>query len=61
MKRISVDPRKIAPWDWVQTTVPETYEPKSGPGAGSPWRMVYVGVIIEQKGVGDATEGVAEL
>ncbi len=61
LERIGVDPGKIVPWDWVQTTVPDSYEPKLGPASGSPWRLVYVGVINEQKGVGDAIEGVAEL
>ena len=38
LARIGVDPRKIVPWDWLQTTTPEMYEPRSGPVEGSPWR-----------------------
>ena len=37
------------------------YEPKSGPVEGSPWRLIYVGGIIESKGVGDVIEALAEL
>ena len=61
LKRIGVDPRKIVPWDWVQITVPEMYEPKSRPVERSSWRLVYVGVVNELKGVGDAIEAVAAL
>ena len=61
LERIGVDPRKIVPWDWVQTTVPEMYEPKSRPVERSPWRLVYVGVLNELKGVSDAIEAVATL
>jgi glycosyltransferase involved in cell wall biosynthesis len=61
LERIGVDPRKIVPWDWAQTIVPETYEPKSGPSPGEPWRILYVGAINELKGVGDAIESIAEL
>ncbi len=59
--RIGVDPRKIVPWDWLQTTTPEMYEPKSRPAEGSPWHLIYVGGISERKGVGDALEAVAKL
>jgi glycosyltransferase involved in cell wall biosynthesis len=61
LARIGVDPRKIVPWDWLQTTTPEMYEPRSGPVEGSPWRLFYVGSITDQKGVGDAIDAVAEL
>ena len=61
LERIGVDPRKIVPWDWAQTVVPETYGPKSGPSPGERWKIVYVGAIGELKGVGDAIEGLAEL
>lgn len=61
LERIGVNPRKIVPWDWIQTTVPEMYEPKSRPVERSPWRLVYVGVVNELKGVGDAIEAVAAL
>ena len=61
LKRIGVDPRKIVPWDWVQITVPEMYEPKSRPVERSSWRLVYVGVVNELKGIGDAIEAVAAL
>ena len=37
------------------------YEPKSRPVERSPWRLVYVGVVNELKGVGDAIEAVAAL
>jgi glycosyltransferase involved in cell wall biosynthesis len=61
LARIGIDPRKIVPWDVVHATTPEMYEPRPGPVAGSPWRLLFVGGITEQKGVGDAIEAVAEL
>jgi glycosyltransferase involved in cell wall biosynthesis len=61
LERIGVDPRKIVPWDWIQTTVPDMFEPKSRPAERLPWRLVYVGTINELKGVGDAIEAVATL
>jgi glycosyltransferase involved in cell wall biosynthesis len=61
LERIGVDPKKIVPWDWIQTTVPEMFEPKSRPPERLPWRLVYVGTLNELKGVGDAIEAVATL
>ena len=54
LKRIGVDPRKIVPWDWPALVSPRNYEPKRAPIGNRPFRLIYVGSLIETKGVGDA-------
>ena len=61
LERIGVNPQKIVPWDWLQSTSPDMYDPKPGPSNGAPWHLVFVGGVSELKGVGDAIDAVAEL
>jgi glycosyltransferase involved in cell wall biosynthesis len=61
MIAMGVDPRKSAAWDWPHQRDPAALPPKTlSPGAGAA-RIVYVGAISEQKGIGDLVDAVALL
>jgi glycosyltransferase involved in cell wall biosynthesis len=61
LKRIGVDPRKIVPFDWPALLSPCDYNPKDAPPPGRSFRLLYVGSLIESKGVGDAILAVSKL
>jgi glycosyltransferase involved in cell wall biosynthesis len=61
LKRIGVDPSKIVPFDWPALISPRSYEPKTAPPGTRPFRLIYVGALIETKGVGDAIKAVSKL
>ena len=53
LKRIGVRPDKIVPFDWPANISPLDFEPKSPPPPDRVFRLIYVGTIIESKGVAD--------
>jgi glycosyltransferase involved in cell wall biosynthesis len=61
LRSIGVDPDKIIPWDWPYPLTPDSFAPKTLPAGNGPRTLVYVGSMIEPKGVGDALEAVALL
>jgi glycosyltransferase involved in cell wall biosynthesis len=61
LQRIGVDPRKIVPFDWPALVSAASYEPKSAPDADRPFRLIYVGSLVESKGVGDVIRAVSLL
>jgi glycosyltransferase involved in cell wall biosynthesis len=61
LERIGVDPKKIVPFDWPALLSPRDYEAKSAPPNDRPVRLIYVGSLIETKGVGDAIRAVSKL
>jgi glycosyltransferase involved in cell wall biosynthesis len=61
LKRIGVDPKKIVPYDWPAVIEPRAYAPKSAPPGNRVFRLIYVGSVIEAKGVGDAIQAVSRL
>jgi glycosyl transferase family 1 len=61
LKRIGVDPRKIVPFDWPAIISPRSYDAKNAPPANQTFRMLYVGSVIESKGVGDAIRALSRL
>jgi glycosyltransferase involved in cell wall biosynthesis len=56
---IGVDPRKIVPYDLPAVAVGQ-YVPKNHPGREC-WQLLYCGMIIEEKGVGDILRAVSIL
>lgn len=52
--RIGVAPRKILPYDWPALIFAEDNTAKQPPASGRPLHLLYVGQVIEAKGVGDA-------
>ncbi len=61
LTRIGVDSRKTVPFDWPAVISPRNFEAKSAPVANRPFRLIYVGSLMETKGVGDAIKAVAKL
>ncbi|WNZ21483.1 glycosyltransferase [Leptolyngbya sp. NK1-12] len=58
---IGVNPNKIIPWDWPYPLTPDAFSAKTLFTGNEPRTLVYVGLITEAKGVGDALEAVALL
>ncbi len=61
LARIGVDPAKIVPFDWPAIITAADFEPKPAPPADRPIRLLYVGMLMDTKGVGDAIDAVAAL
>jgi glycosyltransferase involved in cell wall biosynthesis len=61
LKEIGVNPNKIVPWDWPARVTPESFSPKELRKDARTWNLVYVGAVIEAKGVGDVLEAIARL
>ena len=59
--RLGVPAQKVVPWDWPSQSSPRERSPKRAPPAGQPWTVMYVGMIAEAKGVGDAIEAMGIL
>jgi glycosyltransferase involved in cell wall biosynthesis len=60
LARIGVDPRKVLPFDWPPIVSPVGTTPKEAP-AGGPFRLLYVGLLLESKGVGDVLRALPRL
>ena len=58
--RIGVDPQKIVPFDWPADVVPQDFSAKPAP-TEPPFSLIYVGSMIETKGVGDAIRAISLL
>jgi glycosyltransferase involved in cell wall biosynthesis len=60
LKRIGISPDKIVPYDWPALISPHDFQTKHAPSS-APFRLLYVGSVIESKGVGDAIGAVGLL
>ena len=49
------------PFDWPALLSPNAYEAKKAPPADRPFRLIYVGTLLEAKGVGDAIRATSVL
>ncbi len=58
---IGVSSSKMIPWDWPHTVTPADYAAKTLAVAAEPPTLVYVGAMVEAKGIGDVMEAVAHL
>lgn len=61
LARIGVDESKIVPFDWPAIVSPADWPAKEAPPEDRPLRLLYVGMLMQTKGVGDAIAAVAEL
>jgi glycosyltransferase involved in cell wall biosynthesis len=61
LERVGVDPGKVVPFDWPAITSPRDFPPKVAPATDRPFRLIYVGSVIETKGVGDAIRAIGTL
>jgi glycosyltransferase involved in cell wall biosynthesis len=57
---IGVHGEKIVPWDWPPSHRPSDHRPRQRQGAG-PLKLVYVGSVVESKGVGDLLRAIQQL
>lgn len=60
LSQIGVKSKKIVPWDWPAAVTPENFAAKVFPTTDV-WNLLYVGSVIESKGVGDVIEAIAKL
>jgi glycosyltransferase involved in cell wall biosynthesis len=61
LKRLGINPYKIVPFDWPALTGADSHEPKAAPASVRTFQLIYVGSIVESKGVGDIIRAVAVL
>jgi glycosyltransferase involved in cell wall biosynthesis len=61
LNKLGVAADKIVPWDWPPVVQPDGYSAKKHPDAGHPWKIAYVGVVSEAKGVGDLLDAIVQL
>ncbi len=61
LQQIGVNPHKIIPYDWTHHVTPELFSAKQLQRHGDTWKLVYVGSVIESKGVGDILDALAIL
>lgn len=61
LKRIGVKSSKIVPFDWPQLVSPSAYPAKNCPAVHAPFRLIFVGSVIETKGVGDLIRAIRML
>jgi glycosyltransferase involved in cell wall biosynthesis len=61
LNRIGIAADKVIPYDWPALISPRDFASKSAPSAQRAFRLLYVGAVIESKGVGDAIDAVGLL
>lgn len=61
LAKIGVKADKVIPWDWPHRVTPASFNAKKMPEGKSVWDMIYVGSIMESKGVGDILRAIATL
>lgn len=61
LKRLGVAPGKIIPWDWPPQITPRDFPVKPQCADVRHMRLLYVGCMIEGKGIGDCIHAVRHL
>ena len=61
LQKIGVNSDKIIPWDFPAIVTPESFSPKILPQEAKTRNLIYVGSVIEAKGVGNLLEALANL
>lgn len=61
LQRLGVNPDKVIPWDFLIESTPGSYPAKTMVHSSEPWKLIYVGSLIESKGVSDILKAVAIL
>ncbi|GFM34471.1 glycosyltransferase family 4 protein [Desulfovibrio subterraneus] len=54
-----VQAAKVVPWDWPAVRHPDESPVKNRTGAASPFRILYAGLLLHAKGVGDLIQAAA--
>ncbi len=61
LTKIGVKAEKVIPWDWPHSMTPELFSEKTILDEKSVWEAIYVGSIMESKGVGDILRSISIL
>ncbi len=61
LTKIGVKAEKVIPWDWPHSVTPELFLEKIIPDGKSVWEAIYVGSIMESKGIGDILRAISIL
>lgn len=61
LQRIGVNPAKIIPWDFLISETPGDFPSKLQPASPLLPQLIYVGALVDRKGVSDLIESVALL
>ena len=61
LAEIGVKKDKIIPWDWPYLYQPKMFREKQITRSRKQWKLIYVGTLSEEKGVGDLITAVARL
>lgn len=61
LTKIGVKAEKVIPWDWPHSVTPELFLEKVIPDGKSVWQAIYVGTIMESKGIGDILRAISIL
>jgi glycosyltransferase involved in cell wall biosynthesis len=56
-----IEPERLIPWDMDPDYRPDMFEPKVLEARDRPWRLLYVGAVVESKGVGDLIDALSIL
>lgn len=58
---MGIHPQKIIPWDWPHRQQPSQLQPKTWQPNRSPLSLIFIGTLIESKGIGDVLRAVSLL
>jgi glycosyltransferase involved in cell wall biosynthesis len=61
LQKIGVNSNKIIPWDFPAIVTPESFSPKILQEDAKTRNLIYVGSVVEAKGVGNILEALASL
>lgn len=61
MAAAGVPAAKVVPWDWPPTRRPASFPERPVPTPEAPLRLLYVGLLLHSKGVGDLIQATAML
>lgn len=61
LANIGISAEKIIPWDWPHHVTPQSFAAKELPTQKSIWQAIYVGAVIETKGIGDLLRSISTL
>lgn len=61
LKAIGVDGHKIIPWDWPHKIKPSFFSPKSIEIPKASWTVIFVGAVVQDKGIGDLLDAIQKL
>lgn len=61
LKAMGVDGHKIIPWDWPHKIKPSFFSPKSIDTFKTSWTVIFVGAVIQDKGIGDLLDAIQKL